>query len=195
VHPGDRLLAARLIEEANLEEQQEHWREAETLLSRAAVLDPSPLLTLRLARVQRKAMHVVAAADNLRRFLDAAVTPAEIDARTDAERERLEALSLLGYLRLRVEPLSENETVWLDGNAFSVAALGYPFPIDPGAHVIEIKRAGEVLLRREFNATAGENVSLKIDPTEPEPATATPPSEASEQGGLNVGAGARERTE
>lgn len=202
VHPGDRLLAARLIEEANLAEQQQHWPEAETLLSRAAVLDPSPLLTLRLARVQRKASHVVSAADNLRRFVDAAVTPDEIDARPDAERERLEVLSMLGYLRLRVEPLLEGESVWLDGQRFSVAALGYPYPIDPGAHVIEVKRGDDLLLRREFNAGPGDNVSIKFDPhaasTNEAPsdnASTDDASQTSEQRGVNVGAGAGQGTE
>lgn len=180
VSAGDHLLSARLLEEAAVAEQQEHWVEAEELLARAARLDPSPLLTLRLARVQRRVQHLVAAADNLRRFIDAAVTAEELDARTQAERERLEVLSLLSYLRLRVEPLAEQESVWLDGQAFSVAALGYPYPIDPGSHLIVVKRGEQEILRREVSVAPGGNLTLKLDPTAPPAREAAESSEGSE---------------
>lgn len=167
VSAGDRLLASRLLEEATLAEQQQNWSDAEALLSRVSRLDPSPLVTLRLSRAQRKAGHLVLSADNLRRFLDAAATPPELAARADAEAERLEVLGLLSTLRLRVEPLADTESVWLDGEPFSVAALGYPFPIDPGPHTIVIKRGEDEILRREVHAEAGGVVQLTIDPQAP----------------------------
>lgn len=167
VSVGDRLLASRLLEEATLAEQQQHWREAADLLTRALRLDPAPLLTLRLSRAQRKVGRLVLSADNLRRFLDSAATPPELAARADAEAERLEVLGLLCTLRLRVEPLADDESVWLDGEPFSVAALGYPFPIDPGPHTIVVKRGADEILRREIQADAGGVVQLTIDPQAP----------------------------
>lgn len=191
VPPGDRLLASRLVDEATLAEQQEHWAEAEALLARANRLDPSPLLTLRLARAQRRADHVVSAADSLRRFIAAAVTPQEIEARPAAEQERLEALALVAHLRLRVEPLSDNESVWLDDQPFSVDALGYPYPIDPGTHVIVVKRGDTVLLRQEISAAPGGNVHLKLDPTQ----APAPTSQPDEDRGVNAGTGAGQSAE
>lgn len=71
-------------------------------------------------------------------------------------------------LRLRVEPLADNETVWLDDQPLSIDALGYPVSIAPGPHVIVVKRADAVVLRVEVSAEVGDNVSLKLDPSQPD---------------------------
>jgi len=91
-------------------------------------------------------------------------------------------------LRLRVEPLAADETVWLDGQRLTIDALGYPMPIAPGAHVIVVKREESIVLRMEVSAEAGGNVSLKLDPTQPT-AAAIDASQTNEGGRVDVGTG------
>lgn len=105
------------------------------------------------------------------------------------DREHEEAAEPHAVLRLRVEPLAQNDTVWLDDQPFSVAALGYPYEINPGTHVIVVKRGDVVLVRLEISAEAGGNVSLKVDPTTSGTMVG---SEANEARGVDVRPGAGE---
>ncbi len=77
----------------------------------------------------------------------------------------------LSHVRLQIEP--EGGTVTLDARTLAPAELGAPTPIDPGRHLLSVRRDGYETAVLPFDVAAAETASLEVKLTaltKPEPA-------------------------
>jgi hypothetical protein len=81
--------------------------------------------------------------------------------------------------RLEVAPPSdESLVVLLDGNELGRPSLGIPLPVDPGEHVITVRRSDGTLSKSKVVIASGESKTV----TPPMPEASPPPREGSPRG-------------
>lgn len=101
-------------------------------------------------------------------------------------RERAAAIERkLSKLTLRGETLFYGTEIRIDGTPIGHAALGEPFPLDPGSHRIEFSAPGKARFRTDIVIPAGPSetvfkVPLLEDTARAEPATTPSPAPSSE---------------
>jgi hypothetical protein len=83
-------------------------------------------------------------------------------AQADAERARKALVPRIPSVLLGLQPPVPDAVLLLDGRPVPPAMIGVKRPIDPGAHVAEVQRAGGVT-RRPFTLQEGESQSLVLD--------------------------------
>ncbi len=151
--------------------QAGRWPEAREAFERSHRLAPRAITLLNLAGAQAQTGALVLAAETYRRFLR--------DGGPTAERHRRAAEAALGALdariptvRFAVEGLRDGDVVLLDGAPIASAILEGPARLDPGDHVLEVRRAGELVGRREL--ALDEGAETRVDLHLAEPARAAP---------------------
>jgi hypothetical protein len=142
-------------------EEYGHGRHAAAyaLFARAERLAHTPVFVLYMARCQRGLGRLLDARALYRRTAAEAVpegAPAPLsEAVADAQRELAELEATIPSLRVRVDGTAADLTVTIDG---ARAALGEAVALDPGAHVVTVRRAGEVMEERKVTLAAGDGV-------------------------------------
>ncbi len=156
------------------------WDAAREAFARAYALYPRPLTLLDLAGAQAHTGHLVDAAESYRRFLREATAPPASDHREDARRALEQIEPRIAHVRVVVTGLAPSDAVRLDGAPFPAAALGAPFPVDPGAHEVTVERESAPLHRASFEAGEGasQDVTLLVPEVRAAPAPAVEPPPA-----------------
>jgi hypothetical protein len=86
--------------------------------------------------------------------------------------KRAEALrARLAHIVINVEGKVYTSKVFIDGNEVALALAGSSIPVDPGDHVIAVKRAGKTTFseERSFDEAESQEITLEIDDPKPEP--------------------------
>lgn len=142
--------------------EEGRWEEARDAFERSYELAPRDATLLNLAVAQTETGRLVAAIETYRRFT------ARADARTlrrfgadaDAAITALEAR--LAKVSVTVRGLVEDDLVELDGAPVAHAALGIDLPVDPGAHVVTVERAGRECLRTSVELEEASRRDLEL---------------------------------
>ncbi len=176
--PTDR--ARRLFSEGLVEADAGRWAEAADSFSRAYALRPSPPIAYNLATALERRGQLVRASQLLTSITD---DPEARPAVREAARDRLvQVVPRLARVTVQASP-AERPHLWLDGRPLDPAAAGAPTAVDPGEHVIEVRRDSAVVLSRRLALGEGDERTVVMElaapvvARAPAIAVASPPAE------------------
>lgn len=142
--------------------RETQWEDARQHFARSYELAPRPVTLLNLAGAQAQSGQLVAASESYRRFMS---TASERDAerfRAQAEQALAAAEARIGHAELHAEGLAEGDEVRLDDDPISRASLSLTMPLDPGDHVITVRRHGVEVARTAFGVTEGGASTVRL---------------------------------
>lgn len=153
-------LARSLFDEGVTASDVGDWKAAVERFSRAYALRPTSGIAFNLANAEIEVGKIVRASEHLR-----AVIHDESAAKELRERARLrleEVVARIAFAIIRVETASEDFELRIDGIALPPQAWGAATPIDPGEHVIDLVRQGQVHDTRTVHVRDGERTQLTL---------------------------------
>ena len=128
-------------------------------------------MLVNLAGSELRTGRLVAAGRHYREFLRDAEPEMLARYRADAERALGELESRVPTARLVVRGLESGDALELDDAAIARAVSATDVAVDPGPHVLEAVRDGEVVAMTRFSAAEGEMVPVElVVPARPRPA-------------------------
>lgn len=154
--------ARRLFRQGVQALRRDDFATAEDALRRSFEVEARPVTLYNLALAQAGAGHLVASSETYRRFIREATDPRYADYRQDAEGELEGVEARIASLTLEVENLGAGDAIALDDDGLSRAEVGTPLPVDPGAHVATVTRAGEEVAREEFELEEGATQTITL---------------------------------
>lgn len=179
--PSDSQGAVVLAHEARQKYDRGDWAAARDLFASADAKAHSPVLRLYVARCDRNLGRLLAARTIYRAVvaeqLPPSASPPFLAAQREAEGDLRELEPRIPMLDL--SRVSGDAEVWLDGVALDTSKLAGPVPVDPGAHVVALRRRGVVLATKDVEAKEGQVVAVELSlpaPTTPEPKPEEPPA-------------------
>jgi hypothetical protein len=179
---ADSALARSLFEEGVAFADRGEWQDAADRFRRSLEIRPSAVVAYNLGSALVELGELVAASEAFER---AARAPSESGVR-DAARSRLaEIRPRIGALTIAVEgTLTEDVELRIDERALPHQAVGVEVPVDPGRHVVDARRAGEVVASAETEVEAGGSESVTLAIPDPPPESEEEEHETGVQGAL-----------
>lgn len=179
--PSDSQGAVVLAHEARQKYDRGDWAAARDLFASADTKAHSPVLRLYMARCDRNLGRLLAARAIYRSViaeeLPPSASPPFVAAQREAEGDLRELEPRIPTLDL--SRVSGDAEVWLDGAVLDTSALAGPVPVDPGAHVVTLRRSGVVLATKDVEVKAGQVAAVELSlsaPTTAEPKLEAPPA-------------------
>ena len=179
---NEELAAARLVfVEGKQLEGKGNWAEALEKFKKVAMVKMTPQVRFHIALCEENLGKLVSAT----RGFELAAEEAKLAGSSAAEVEKLapeRAAALRGRLaKLRIEITGKliDSRVSLDDTVLSAKELGVEVPVDPGAHVIEVRdKEGKSTFRKEltFREKGSESVEVPVDDKDPPPAPLDTPA-------------------
>ncbi|MBX3274670.1 MAG: hypothetical protein KF729_30670 [Sandaracinaceae bacterium] len=172
------VAAARALFTEGLEAARANrWEEARERFARSYAIAARPNTLLNLAGAEVQTGRLVEGAESYRRFLAEARSGREARYRAQAQEALTEVEARLARLVVRAEGLLEADVVALDGSELARGSLGVELPVNPGARVVTVQRAGEERAREVLTLAEGERreVALRVA-AEPSAAAEAPAS-------------------
>ncbi len=160
---GETALARQEFDAGMRAARETQWEEARQHFARSYELAPRPVTLLNLAGAQAQTGQLVAASESYRRFM---ATASERDAerfRAQAEQALAATDARIGHAQLRIDGLSDGDQVSLDDAPLSRTSLSMEMPVDPGDHVITVRRQGTEVGRTAFNVSEGGSSTVRVD--------------------------------
>ena len=171
-------LARRLFTDGVRASEEHRFEDARIAFERSYEISPRDVTLLNLAVVLAEAGKLVDAADAYRRFI--ARADGAMEARHGAEaRTALAALEVrLANVTIAVRSLRETDEVRINDTVIAHAGLGLEMPVDPGTHVIEVRRGRRSCARRAIRVAEGAHADVELDASCPPSAEETARLEA-----------------
>jgi hypothetical protein len=176
--PGalERAAARKLYDEGRIAAEERRWTEARNAWQQSHALVPNALVLVSLAGAQAQTGQLVQARESYQRFLlqlDAETQ--HLEAHVRAQISALEAR--LAHVQLREAP-ADAEVV-LDGAALAAALVTTELPVDPGAHVLELRAPGYEPWSAQVTLAEGQHLELAYEgvplaPSIPKPEASAP---------------------
>jgi hypothetical protein len=171
--PSKEMLAAarQLFKQGLAHEKNDAWQEALASFEKVARVKMTPQVRY----------HVALCHENLGRLVDAlngfelAVQEAKAaGAKSVYDQAPLRAAALrerVAYLRITVTGTIRTSRIFIDDRVIDVALLGAQIPVDPGKHLLVVKRGEEVIEQIELDLSEKQRevIELTIDDPEPPP--------------------------
>lgn len=156
-------LARRLYDEGVDASGKGQWNLAYDRFKTSYELAPRVLTLFNLAYAQGQTGQVVEATENYRKFLRDTGDGRYPDLRTDATNQ----LELLGkqiaQLTLDITHLEPSDVIAIDEVEFPQAALHEAIPMNPGPHVVLVRRGTVVIATRAVTLASGESNLTHIE--------------------------------
>lgn len=156
------------------------------LLVRSHELEPTLGTRFNIAICESRTGRLTQAAEHLRSVVEQSAP--NDDRRAHAERALGELLPRIPRLVVDLDPTSRPlELVRLDGEALSGLKANEPYPVNPGAHVLEVTLVGEAPQTRRFSVAERSLYTWSLASTSSAPAEAlrppppAPPAEGTER--------------
>jgi len=173
--------ATRLVDEGKKAAKAGQWEKARESLAAAYKLKPDPALALPLGQAELKSSKARDAAEHLDLFLR--------DAKAASAEEKATAQKLLDDAKGRVAAWYvstniEGAEVTLDGKPVGQTPLPGPLYLDPGAHELEVKKAGYQPATEQIAAGPGNGYETVVElapAAEPKVEPPPPPPEKKEK--------------
>jgi hypothetical protein len=158
-------VARRLYEEGVDAVNQGRWSTAHDKFKASYELSPRVLTLFNLAGAQVQTKRYVEAAESYRRFLRETADGRYTELRAEAVEALAELEKQIAHLTLVVTNLDASDTVAIDDVPYPRAALGEPFPMNPGSHVAVVRRDGATLAEKSITLSPGvaETVTLTVE--------------------------------
>lgn len=166
------LAAARALFNEGIElEKEDEWQAALERFEKVAAVKMTPQVRFHIALCHEKLGRLVDAVNGFEL--------AEQEARTAGDRardvlrnapKRAEALrARVAHVVIRVEGKVRTSKITIDGREVALALVGSSIPVDPGDHVVEVRRDGEVTHTEEISLGEAESTELTLEIDDPEP--------------------------
>lgn len=167
-------MARSLFEEARTHAQMQQWEQAADRLQRAVALRESAVLAYNLGVALSHLGRLVEATEWLRQVARDADARAHL--RSQSQELIDELAPRLGHLTVSLSGSTDDVVVLLDDRALERVMWGMATPVDPGAHVVAVRRGDRVLQRREVSVAPAERqvVELQVEVAEKAPARMAP---------------------
>jgi tetratricopeptide (TPR) repeat protein len=154
--------ARALFEEGVALADQGHWQEAADRFRRALALHDSAVIAYNLASALQETGQLVEASELLRRVSNDASADAELH--TSASNALADVERRIGKLTLHVQGQQAGDQIRLDEREVVAAELDVALPIDPGAHVVRVRRGEQVVAEQALTVADGQaqDVSVQV---------------------------------
>lgn len=163
------------------------WQDAYEAFERSYALYPQLATLLNLASAQASTGRLVEAAESYRRYLRGA--EGEDPEHVAAAERALESLEpRIPHVRVSVPNRQSEDAVELDEGVLREEVLGARYPVEPGEHVLRVRRDGEVVAEETFTAEEGKTVEVSLEPPPPSRPAAASYAEATESVDQALGA-------
>lgn len=171
--PTDEELAAarRLFSEAKDLEKEGDWEGALAKLEKVAGVKMTPQVRF----------HVALCHDHLGRLVEAingfelaaqearAMGPKARDVAENAPARAEKLRGRVAHVRLEVVGTVRVSKIFIDGRAVSLALVDTEIPLDPGSHLVEVRRDDEVTDSHELELGEAESEVLELEIDDPKP--------------------------
>ena len=142
--------------------RQNHWNDARQAFEHAYLLSARPVVLINLAAAEVRTGRLKEAADNYRRILQGGSSP-ETSPFRKAAADILPSLEArIPRIRLHTSGLGGTDVLEIDGDEIPFEQIEEPHLVDPGPHVVAIKRSGAERLRVSFSVAEGESHEISI---------------------------------
>lgn len=166
------LAAARALFNEGIElEKDDQWEAALERFEKVAAVKMTPQVRF----------HVALCHEKLGRLVDAVngFELAEQEARAAGDRardvlrnapKRAEALrARVAHVVIHVEGTIRTSKITIDGKAVALALVDSGIPVDPGDHLVEVRRDGKVTHTEELSLDEAETTEITLEIDDPEP--------------------------
>lgn len=154
--------AQRLFGEGVDAARENRWVEAREAFERAYGLSQRPVVLINLAAAEVRTGRLKEAARDYRRILEDDPSP-ETAAFRKAAADFLPTLEpRIPRIRLHTSGLAAADVVEIDGEQIPAAHLGEPHLVDPGTHVVVVKRSAVERARVSFSVAEGESHDISV---------------------------------
>ena len=160
-------LARRLFADGVRAAEEHRLEDARAAFERSYALSAREVTLLNLAVVLADAGKLVAAAEAYRRFL--ARADADMEARHGADaRWALAGLERrLASVTISARNLQDGDEVRIDDTLIAREGLGLAVPVDPGTHIVDVRRGVRSCARRAIRLSEGGSSDVELDATCP----------------------------
>jgi hypothetical protein len=167
-------LARRLFTEGVDAARRLDWMVAMEKFNKSYELSPRPLTLYNLAGAQVATNRYVRGIESYRKFLRDTSDGTYPEFRKEAQNVLSTLEPKIAWAKLAVTGMVSGDTMALDSEPLVSAAIGESLPIDPGQHVLEIKRKTpgaevSVVARKEFTLTEGGSKTITLEAPAPPP--------------------------
>lgn len=162
-------LARRLYDEGVEAVGKSRWSVAHDRFKASYDLSPRVLTLFNLAGAQRETSRFVESSESYRKFLRETSDGRYPELRSEATSALEQIEKQIAQLTIMISNVDASDAISIDDIEFPRAALGEPFPMNPGVHVIAVRRSGAPLTSKSITLAAGVAETVKL-----ELATATP---------------------
>lgn len=142
--------------------RQNHWSDAREAFERAYHLSARPVVLINLAAAEVHTGRLKEAANSYRRILQGDSSPETSPFRKAAADVLPSLEARIPRIRLHTSGLTGTDVLEIDGEEIPSEQIEEPHPVDPGPHVVAIKRAGVERLRVSFSVAEGESHEISI---------------------------------
>lgn len=160
-------LARQLFADGVRAAEEHRLDEARAAFERSYALSAREVTLLNLAMVLAQSGKLVASVEAYRRFL--AHADSEMEARHGADaRWALAGLERrLANLTVVASSLRDGDQVRIDDTVIAREGLGLAVPIDPGTHIVEVRRGRRSCARHAIRVAEGASADVELDATCP----------------------------
>jgi FimV-like protein len=158
---GELEAARRAFQEGVRLSSQERWQDAAERFRYAMSIRPAPAVKYNLAFCLAESGDVAEAAELLRSVLE---DPSF--AQAEEARQLLQSVEpRIARISVTVRGDPPRASVTLDGSPLERERLGTPIEVDPGPHVVDLRRRGEVVASGRISLSEGETRDIElVDP-------------------------------
>lgn len=156
-------VARRLYEEGVEAVGKGRWSVAHDRFKASYELSPRVLTLFNLAGAQRETSRFVEASESYRKFLRETSDGRYPELRAEATGALESIEKQIAQLTLVAPNLDAGDAIAIDDVEFPRSALGEPFPMNPGAHAIAVRRDGAPLTSRSITLGPGVAETVTLD--------------------------------
>ena len=138
------------------------WSDAREAFERAYHLSARPVVLINLAAAEVHTGRLKEAANSYRRILQGDSSPETSQFRKAAADVLPSLEARIPRIRLHTSGLGGTDILEIDGAEIPTEQIEEPHFVDPGPHVVAIKRSGAERLRVSFSVAEGESHEISI---------------------------------
>ncbi len=156
-------LARRLYDEGVEAATKTRWSIAHERFKASYELSPRILTLFNLAGAQRETNRFVESSESYRRFMRETSDGRYPELRSEATIALEQIEKQIAQLTIIISNVQAGDAISIDDIEFPRTALGEPFPMNPGAHVVAVRRSGAPLASKSVTLAPGVAETVKLE--------------------------------